>query len=283
MTVLADLGMVEYAVCVMNNVRYYVGKRASDYQQSSYTALSVCKYAADTNIRIPVGWDDAPGPLPGLNPIYYRVLAGGSGTPTAFNARPGEVPILYTYGTNLVLELPSNSTQVIGEGMTPYSAHIIWYSKDGVYWDFEYVVADTTSTSAYPMYINNFSSVISNGVLYYVGSFPDDTSSLPDVPELEGLTIDDIVCRAFKCRGVAQLFLPDNIPSYEFVPRTHPVKFPDGKIFSKITTDAYIKDNAIRPVLTVSDNVLSVILPTTTIGSYTTYKSHDGGYTWLGV
>ena len=284
MTVLADLGLYDYAVCVMNNVRYYIGKRTNDYQVISYDKLWVCKYFADTNIRIPVGWDDTPGPLSGLNPMYYRVLTGVSDASSdIFTTQPGEVPILYTYGTNLVLDLLSDSTHVIGEGLTPYTARCIYYSKDGVYWDFEYVAADTPSISDYPMYIDNFSSVISNEVLYYVGSFPANTSGLPNDPELECFTVDDIVCRAFKCRGVRQLFLPDNNPVGEWVPRTHPVKFPDGKVFSKITTDASIKDNAIRPVLTVSDNVLSVILPTTTIGSYTTYKSYDGGYTWLGA
>lgn len=278
MAVLADLRMHEYAVCVMNNVRYYIGKIETPAVYD--TELWVCKYAADTNIRIPVVWDNTPGPLPDLNPNYYYPVQSDDVT---LLAAAGEVPILYTYGTNLILDVPSH-TETTTSPAAIYSTHPIYISKDGVTWVKEYTSSSIPADDLYGngMLIDNFSSVMSNGVIYYVGSFPDDFT-LPDIPELTGLAVDDIVCRAFKCLGLNQYFDPDDLPPTSFTPRTHPVKFPDGKILSKITTDAYIKDNAIRPVLTVSDNVLSVILPTTTIGSYTTYKSHDGGYTWLGV
>lgn len=299
MGTVTDLYLKDYAVCTLAGVRHYVGRYTypttdNNGQITSLTwsegGLVHCAFKGDSNVRVPLGWGNTNGPLPN-NPYYYlRIISGEDLVAAAID----EPPIFYSYGSKLVCDYPSYSVyNVPGEGYSSYKAKYIhkYDSYSAGVW--EAVPTFAYSDLFYPEYAVYFAgeyfcsdvytSVIINDVYYFVGTYSGDVA--PETLPYTDFTVNDIICGSCKLYGtLLDQVTPRIIDGLlDTTPRTNPIMYSTGNYLSKVCVSEYCKENNIRPILTHEGTALYAIIPTATAGVQETYKSTDGGGTWLAV
>lgn len=138
MSTQTDLYLKNYAVCVANNIRYYVG--IGDFPSGLYVpagwsvpaayngAIICCAFMGDTDRRVPFYYYTDPDSYP----AYYTVLTSSA---TEFLKDENEIPVFYERNGVLYVEYRVQAyTWSWPDGVPPpagvYASSVCFYSDD---------------------------------------------------------------------------------------------------------------------------------------------------------